>query len=494
MQYSFSYLEKIYKMKKFISIASFLSLLVSIPIFTQSQVRFISENDGYGSFSDRYYTNGGRLEFHTVARESNLTRYLLSGYNDLYVGSNDNTKHWMGLSVGQEFYTPTNITKADISYGDRPYSSRAYFGNSLTSWTDNRSVTTELEFGMIGPSVGGKTAQKKFHNYIGSPIPEGWDSQVPNSGTFALKTDVRTFYHPYFGTHYNVNLGSANTDASFGFIFRLGNVGRTPGPGFSALQPGPPIMKEESNGFWYFYLNPGGTFQAYNATLEGNIGDKRRFSSTQSGSLFSSNANLYQLDNDPNTFLGNIVLENLSKDNGNNTLERFALFNLFLGQGSNNPNDFAINYLLFNNIFNSSEQIESGFRIFLIQNLLDDWNTLGDQQKIIALYSLFRPEATKLNPVVKYLSYELLSSYILDPNQRILFLELLRQNFAETEGRTYVAGVKRAVGFIRAGFVLVTDGGTLFSLNYSYSTIDFQSAKGLPQQHQRLGFQLGKVF
>jgi hypothetical protein len=487
-------MEKLLNMKNTFCFFFLIALMLNSSIFSQNQVRFISENDGYGSFSDHYYTNGGRLEFHTMATEANLTRYLLSGYNDIFVSSNDETKYWMGLSMGQEFYTPTNIKKADISYGDRPYSSRAYFGNSLTSWTDNSSVTTELEFGMIGPNVGGKTAQKKFHNYIGSPIPEGWDSQIPNAGTFGVRTDVRTFYHPFFGTHYNVNLGTANTDASLGFIFRLGNVGRQPGPGFSALQPGPPILKDENNGFWYFYVNPGATFQAYNATIEGNIGDKRRFSSTQSGNLFSSNSSLYQLDNDPNTLLGNIVLENLSKDNGNNTLERYALFNLFLVQGSNNPNDFTINYLLFNNIFNSAEQIEAGLRIYLIQNLLEEWNTLGDQQKIIALYSLFRPEATKLNPVAKYLSYELLSTYILDPNQRVLFLELLRQNFAETEGKTYVAGVKRAVGFIRAGFVLVTDGGTLFSLNYNYSTIDFQSAKGLPQGHQWLGFQLGKVF
>jgi hypothetical protein len=469
-------------------------LFISTNLFSQNQVRFLSENDGYGSFSDRYYTNGGRLEVLALANDRNFTRYMLSGWNDFFVKSNSDTKHWMGFAIGQEFYTPTNISKADVSYGDRPYSSRAYVGHSLTSWTDSSSITTELELGLLGAEVGGKNAQKKFHNYIGSPIPQGWDSQISGPATVGIRTDIRKFYHPFFGTHYNVNLGNAQTDASFGLIFRLGNVGNTPGPGFSALQPGPPILQNSGTGYWYFYINPGVTVQGYNAAIEGPLGGKNKYKIEQRESFFSINSSSYQSESDPNSYLGNYILEALSKDNGNNSLERFALYNLFLVQGSGNPYSNGFNYLLYNNIFNSSEQVESGLRMFLMKSLLEDWDKLGDKERLIAVYSLFRPEGVKINPLGKYLSYEILSNYLLDPNQKLLFLEVLRQNFTETEGKTYVATIKRGVGFFRAGFVSVSEGGFLFSLNYSYSTIDFQSARGLPQGHQWLGFQLGKVF
>jgi hypothetical protein len=468
-------------------------LFFSSKLVAESQIRFISENDAYGGFSDRYYTNGARLEFGTDAGEYNLTRYLFGGWNGLFVSESEETKYIMGLSIGQEFYTPTNISKADVSFGDRPYSSRVYAGNSLTTWTENSSITTELELGMIGPSVGGGSAQKKFHNYIGSPIPQGWDTQIPDSYSGAIRTDLRKFHHRFFGTHYNLNLGNVNTDISFGLIFRLGNVDRTPGPGSTVLQPGPPILKEGNKGYWYFYVNPGGSFQVYNATIEGAMGSKSTFKNSQRDSAFSD-MDSFISNPTPEAGVREYLLKSLIEDNGKNKLDRFILFNQYMVQGTNNPHSLGINYLLFNNIFNGAEATEQGLRYILLKSVLEEWDSLSDNAKLIAVYSLFRPQGGKIPPFIKYYSYEQLSQYILDPAQRIIFLELLRQNIEFTQDKTYVADLKRAVGFIRAGFVSVSDGGFLFSVNYNYTTIDFQSAKGLPQYHQWVGFQLGKVF
>lgn len=480
--------------KLFVSITFY---MLTFPIGSESnpehQVRFITENDGYGGFSDYYYTNGARLEFNTIAEEGNWTRAIFSNWNQLFIDESEEKNYLMGFGLGQEFFTPTNISKSDTSFGDRPYSSRVYVGNSLTTWTNSSSITTELELGMIGPSVGGKTAQKRFHNYINSPIPQGWDTQIPDSYSFAIKTDIRKFYHRFFGTQYNLNLGNIHVDASFGLIFRLGNVDRTPGPGSSVLQPGPPILQNIGQGYWYFYLNPGGTIKGYDATIQGAMGSSGKYKNSSRDSAFSDVDGFFQ-NPTPEGGFQELLYRELVEDNGNNTFERFLLFNEFLIGDRNNPNQIGINYLLYNNIFNGSENVESGLRVFLINNLLENWDTVTEQQRIVALYSLFRPQGGRLPALIRYYSYELLSQYILDPTQRALFLELLRQNIDFSEKKTYVADVKRAVGFVRAGFVSVSDSGFLFSVNYNFTTIDYESARGLPQNHQWLGFQLGKVF
>ncbi|TGM05319.1 lipid A deacylase LpxR family protein [Leptospira jelokensis] len=459
----------------------------------QYQVRLIMENDAFGGFSDRYYTNGSRLEFHMTAGESNPTRKVFSYWNDFFVTPTETTKYLQGFAVAQEFYTPTNITKADVSYGDRPYSSRGYFSNSLTTASEDTSVTTELELGMIGPSVGGKSAQMNFHNLINSPTPQGWDTQIPDSYSVALRTDIRKYYHRFFGTQYNLNLGNINTDVSFGLIFRFGNVDKTPGPGSSALQPGPPILHNEGNGYWYFYINPGGTLQAYNATIQGQMGTDKAYKSQNRSSAFS---NWDSFLNNPTPDVGERELQYraLSEDNGKNTLQRYILFNEFLVKGTNNPYNIGLNYLVFNNIFNGAEDIEFNTRLFLLKNLSDQWDQIPDNAKALAIYSIFRPEGGKLPPIVRFYSYEILSQFILDPKQRETLLQLLREEIEYREDKTYIADLKRAVGFVRAGFVSVSNSGFMFGLHYNYQTIDFQSARGLPQQHQWLGFQLGKVF
>jgi hypothetical protein len=460
---------------------------------SQSQFRLIMENDAFGGFSDRYYTNGTRLEFNTTASEKNLTRRIFGFWNQLFINESADTKYLMGFSVGQEFYTPTNIRKADISFGDRPYSSRGYMGNSLTTWSDSASVTTELELGMIGPSVGGKSAQINFHNLIGSPTPQGWDTQIPNSYSIGINTDVRKFWHRYFGTHYNVNLGNIYTNTSAGLIFRLGNVDKNPGPGFSALMPGAPILQNPGNGYWYFYINPGATLQVFNATIQGQIGSDNTYKN-QSKDTALSNWDNFLKSPTYETGERELLFRTLSEDNGRNSLRRFILFNEYLVKGTSNPYDFGTNYLLFNIIFNGAEDIEKVFKLVLLKNISDNWGSLPDNARLMAVYSLFRPKGGEQPAFVRYYAYEILSQFILDPTQRNALLELLRQEVEFRENKTYTGDLKRAVGFFRAGFVSVSDGGFLFSINYNYQSIDFQSARGLPQQHQWIGFQLGKVY
>ncbi len=134
------------------------------------------------------------------------------------------------------------------------------------------------------------------------------------------------------------------------------------------------------------------------------------------------------------------------------------------------------------------------FKTILLKNIADQWDSLPENARILAVYSLFRPQGGKQPSFMRYYAYEILSQFILDPRQREQLLELLREEVEYRENKTYIADLKRPVGFVRAGFVSVSSSGFLVSINYNFQTVDFISASGLPKQHQWLGFQLGKVF
>ncbi|TGN18782.1 lipid A deacylase LpxR family protein [Leptospira idonii] len=462
------------------------------PLFSQ-QIRVMGENDGFGGFSDRYYTDGERLEFHTKVAKGNFTESILGKWNSFFLKDSSQSEDLVGFSLGQEFYTPTNIKKSDVPFGDRPYASRIFAGHSLTTFTEDTSVFTEIELGMLGPESGGKLRQEKFHSQIGSPSPQGWNTQIPNTTTFQFRTDYRHFYFPYLGVNAEGQIGNAYTKMNLGLIFRLGNMGKNPGPGFSVLQPGPPVLPTRGEGIWYFYLNPSYTYQLYNATLEGRFGEGNKYRESSRSTAFSDINQFLEPLPSPERISRESLLEQLVSDNGHNSLQRFFLFHSLM-PNQNLTTDIGLNYILFNNIFNGAESLEQGLRLYLMRNIADQWDGLSDQARLVAAYSLFKPNGENIPMAIRFLSYEILASQILDTNTRLIFLELLRLNYIANQDKTYVTDLKRSVGNVKLGFVGITSGGFLFSLSYQYSTIDFVSAKGLPQYHQWMGFQLGKVF
>jgi hypothetical protein len=106
-----------------------------------------------------------------------------------------------------EAYTPTDIMSLDPPPGDHPYAGVLYVDSSLFSMSRIASHQLTLRLGLVGPSSGAEEVQRWVHEIIGSPIPQGWDTQLKNEPI------VNLFYQ------YNRRLLRRAPPDRFGFDF-----------------------------------------------------------------------------------------------------------------------------------------------------------------------------------------------------------------------------------------------------------------------------------
>ena len=124
------------------------------------------ENDWWGGWSDKYYTNGMRFSW-TLP--------------DIFTREEgDSALRRVYFSVGQEMYTPKEKDTRNPAADDHPYSGLSY-GSIGYSFEKNATLwSVEGRFGIIGPDSLTKETQRMWHQTIDSPIPNGWDHQLPN--------------------------------------------------------------------------------------------------------------------------------------------------------------------------------------------------------------------------------------------------------------------------------------------------------------------------
>ncbi len=168
-------------MKKTIANIIFLMLL-SATVSAQkvnegSYFSLMSENDLYsfpGGNTDRYYTNGLRLDYHFSKKEFQFPSTLLLKISD--------DKNVFGWGLAQYMFTPSRIDIRTVQYDDRPYAGALFGIHSLSSSDYEKKIrlTSEIYFGVMGPLSFAEEAQTAVHKLIRSPHPEGWQNQVSN--------------------------------------------------------------------------------------------------------------------------------------------------------------------------------------------------------------------------------------------------------------------------------------------------------------------------
>lgn len=152
-----------------------------INIRPQKYARLQWENDVFqlrrGQLTDRYFTNGIRLDFLGNFWERIPTKILLMKFK----GSTENL---YGFSIGQNMYTPIDLTRSLPDSSDRPYAGWLYISHTLISNDafQEQRLTTELDLGIIGARSFAQQTQTWVHKlpFIKSTIPQGWDNQIHN--------------------------------------------------------------------------------------------------------------------------------------------------------------------------------------------------------------------------------------------------------------------------------------------------------------------------
>ncbi len=206
-------------------------------LFRSSAFTLVTENDKYFAGTDRHYTNGLKLSFLGTTRLNEspgfvrrVTRLLPTLRHD---ASRESYK--VGVSLGQNIYTPGDTETATPDPRDRPYAGWLYgaFDFQAKSPGGEMLRMVGIEFGVVGPAALGREFQNGFHDIIHVPHANGWDHQLKNEPGLVLTWERRhrllrldlddssNFSSDLIG-RYGLSLGNIRTNAALGFGARIG--------------------------------------------------------------------------------------------------------------------------------------------------------------------------------------------------------------------------------------------------------------------------------
>jgi hypothetical protein len=245
----------------------------------QGTFTFSFENDVLGpDETDRHYSNGLLFSYQTG---ENQVWDWLDGWARRHYFPDPEVRLHASLDLGQNLYTPENISSTALVLDDRPYAGWLHVDLGLVGLTDEVLRTLQLSLGMVGPVAGGEPVQKWFHRVIGSPEPRGWHNQLNNELTLMLVFEQkwRNIRPTGFlsldldlSPHGSVALGNAFTYGGFGGTIRLGQELQRDF-GLPRIQPAPPGSGYclPSGGFgWYLFAGLDGRLMLQNIFLDGN--------------------------------------------------------------------------------------------------------------------------------------------------------------------------------------------------------------------------------
>jgi hypothetical protein len=218
----------------------FCLLTPSLPASSNQLVLVVTEeNDLFynpcGEHQDRHYTQGLRI---AVMAGPGAFRRATAQLNSLLPapGLACQEAQFGWAIIGQNIYTPTDITRVRRVPNDRPYAGWLYTGlifqrhgtgfhqlPTLENW--------ELDLGVVGPESLADQAQSKVHQYQDpNYLPVGWEDQLSTEFGLELKYARHWRWEPLprlqgrvdLIPHLGASLGNIHTHLSAGSLLRLG--------------------------------------------------------------------------------------------------------------------------------------------------------------------------------------------------------------------------------------------------------------------------------
>jgi len=135
---------------------------------------FYFENDMFLG-TDRCYTGGFQLSWLMLlpadAGKKARTKWLP-------LSREPGIQNSLSFALGQNIYTPDNITREEVIPDDRPYAGHLYLSLGVQSRSRNRQDVWEMSLGLVGPAALGKESQTFIHDLIDGVEPKGWHNQL----------------------------------------------------------------------------------------------------------------------------------------------------------------------------------------------------------------------------------------------------------------------------------------------------------------------------
>jgi hypothetical protein len=235
------------------------------------------ENDLFYD-TDRNYTNGVRAAW--LSSPEGTPDWVLRAARLFPLFPRDGTVR-SSYAIGQNMYTPKDITAPDPPRSDRPYAGWLYGTIGVIAETDERLDQLGLTIGMVGPASLARQTQTLIHSIVGADRPQGWASQLRNEPGIVLTyqrswrqaiSETLVFGLPFDVTpHAGGAIGNIYTYGDAGVTFRLGdNLSLDYGP--PRIEPAPPGSEYfVPQGFgWYLFAGLEGRAVLRNIFLDGN--------------------------------------------------------------------------------------------------------------------------------------------------------------------------------------------------------------------------------
>jgi len=242
------------------------------------------ENDLFGSGEDSHYTHGSRLSYLTSQKltnfEDKLKSTVLAPIPKFFIPK---TRR-ISFILGQNIFTPDDISRSDLIVNDRPYAGWLYLGAGfITEGGENVKFMENLEInlGVVGPAALGDEVQTEWHRLIDIKRPQGWHHQLKNEPGLILFYERKWPLRPkseLLGKMIDLTpnagfaLGNVATYFAAGLTLRVGyNVPSDYGP--PRIRPGlsgSGFFTPESRFTWYVFAGVEGRAVGRNIFLDGN--------------------------------------------------------------------------------------------------------------------------------------------------------------------------------------------------------------------------------
>ncbi len=146
------------------------------------------ENDLFGGGTDQNYTSGVRLTYHKMGAELPQFTRTMDRMVPMFRRNEATSIYY---SLGQNLYTPEDITTSADQPNDRPWAAFLYASAGMISVRENTVDEIEGSLGVVGPAALGEQTQRTIHKWVNSPNPEGWDNQLKNEPGLILSWNRR---------------------------------------------------------------------------------------------------------------------------------------------------------------------------------------------------------------------------------------------------------------------------------------------------------------
>ena len=141
----------------------------------------------FGGNTDRHFTHGTGLNCLTkpIALLTDLAAAI--PWFDADEIRNNPVQARASITVGQNIYTPADITNTQLIKDDRPYAGWLYMGfGVVANQGSSRYDKIELDIGMIGPQSYAGYVQRTWHRLLDLEKPNGWENQLKNEPGIVL--------------------------------------------------------------------------------------------------------------------------------------------------------------------------------------------------------------------------------------------------------------------------------------------------------------------